>query len=172
MNITFLLPNWMNWTLRVMNWCFASWFLALRTPWIELPKIFMHRSANHVRRTIHELCSIHAAGNCSFSVQAFRLVLCTPLVLRRATEEQSSLAPWQASLPTRFAWLSCGFLSIRLARIQHILYKNPIPSCGIVHQYMSHCPHQFAILNDGTTAHEWCQYGTTNFYLFWQLLIL
>ena len=31
-----------------------SWILALRAPWIELPKIFMQRSANHVWRTIHE----------------------------------------------------------------------------------------------------------------------
>ena len=42
-------------TLRAMNWCYASWFLALCAPWIELPKTLMHRSANHVRRTIHEL---------------------------------------------------------------------------------------------------------------------
>ena len=50
-----------------------SWILALRAPWIELPKIFMHRSANHVWRTIHEL-----KLNYSFSAQVRQ----SPLVLR------------------------------------------------------------------------------------------
>ena len=35
----------------------------------------------------------------------YRLVRCTPLVFWRATAEQSALTRWQASLPTRFAWL-------------------------------------------------------------------
>ena len=39
-------------------------------------------------------------------------------------------------------------------RIQHILYKNPVPPCRVIHKDMSHRPHQLAILNNGTAAHE------------------
>ena len=43
--------------LRIMIW-------NLMISWIELPVSSMRGSAIHVRRTIHELCSIHAAfGN-------------------------------------------------------------------------------------------------------------
>jgi len=38
--------------------------------------------------------------------------------------------------------------------IQHIFYKNPIPSRRIVHQNISHSTHQFPILNDGAATHE------------------
>ena len=41
-----------------------------------------------------------------------------------------------------------------LCRIQHVLNKNPIPPCRIIHQHMGHRTHQLAVLNDGTAAHE------------------
>ena len=39
-----------------------------------------------------------------------------------------------------------------LLMLQHILYKNPIPSRRIIHQHMSHRPHQLSILNNGTAT--------------------
>ena len=38
--------------------------------------------------------------------------------------------------------------------IQHILDKNPIPPCGIIHQHMGDSAYQFPVLNDRTTGHE------------------
>ena len=55
-----------------MIWHFVSWIDATHhdllaellcnssLTWIELPKTLMHRSADHVRRTIHELQLVHA----------------------------------------------------------------------------------------------------------------
>ena len=49
-------------TLRVMNWCAASWFLVgvSPPPWIELPLSLMHRSANHGEANSWSFASIHA----------------------------------------------------------------------------------------------------------------
>ena len=39
-------------------------------------------------------------------------------------------------------------------RIQHILNENSVTPGRIVHQYMGHCAHQFAVLYNGAAAHE------------------
>ena len=46
-------------------------------------------------------------------------------------------------LPNR---LSCRF--------KHVFDENSVTSRRIIHQHMSHCANKFAILNDGTSAHE------------------
>ena len=46
-------------------------------------------------------------------------------------------------------------LSMRLSRrLQHILNKNPVSSCWIIHQNMGNCAHQFSVLDNGTAAQE------------------
>ena len=48
-------------------------------------------------------------------------------------------------------------------RIQHIFNENPIPGIRAVDEHMGHSTHQFAILKDGTAAHECVNIGTTFF---------
>ena len=65
-----------------------SWILALRAPWIELPKIFMYRSANHVWRTIHEA----SAQLLLFGASALVTLGATHYVCPRQTAEEQSAA--------------------------------------------------------------------------------
>ena len=46
-------------------------------------------------------------------------------------------------------------------RLQHILDKDPVPPCGVIHQYMGDRADEFAVLNNGTSTHERLSLGTT-----------
>jgi len=50
-----------------------------------------------------------------------------------------------------------------LRRIQHILNKYAVSRCGIVYENVRHSPHELVVLNDGRSAHECVQVGTTVF---------
>ena len=38
--------------------------------------------------------------------------------------------------------------------IQHVFYKNPVPSRRVIHKHVGHRTHQFAVLNNRTAAHK------------------
>ena len=52
---------------------------------------------------------------------------------------------------------------LRICRIQHILNENSIPRGGIIYKNVRYSSHELAVLDDGASAHECGQEGTTVF---------
>ena len=58
----------------------------------------------------------------------------------------------------------------RLSGLQHILNKDTVAHCGVVHKDMGDCAHQLAVLDDGATAHADVKQGTKKSCVFLQFL--
>ena len=55
------------------------------------------------------------------------------------------------------------FIASAHTRTQHIFNKNPVPLGRIIDHYVRHRADELAVLDDGRSAHECGQEGTTVF---------
>ena len=81
-----------------------------------------------------------------YSIQAHLEKLCFPRCLAFAKSSTRNKRAFTSKLATLLLLLY-GLDSM----LQHILNKNPISACGILHENVGYCSNNFAVLDDGRT---------------------
>ena len=137
-------------------------------------EFLMHRSANHVRRTIHELLlnsrrfrQFIASGfartidtmHHDFSRCALHELNCLSLMHRSANHVRRTIHELQLN-SCRFR----QFIASDFARTQHILDKYTVSLGGICHHNVRDSADELAVLDNRAARHECVQVGTTVFY--------